>query len=43
MARINIELDEGVHKALRKKAIDKGLHLADAVREAIEMYVKKGE
>lgn len=40
MPRINIELDKGLHKALRKKAIEEGVNMSEAIEKAIGMYLE---
>lgn len=41
MTRINIKLDNALHKALKKKAIDEEIDMADAIVKAIEEYLGK--
>ena len=40
MTQINITVEEALHKALRKKAIDEGNSMSKVVNRLIEMYVK---
>jgi len=41
MPRINIELDEVLHKALRVRAIKEGMTMSEAIEKAIGLYVEE--
>lgn len=43
MTQINISVEEALHKALRKKAIDEGNSMSKVVNRLIEQYVRGGD
>ena len=43
MVKVNLDIEEGLHKTIRKEAIDRGITMKAYLLELIEMGVKANE